>query len=125
VIRPLALLAGLLAGRLLLAGLADLLPAEPPPPVAVTVAYTGDGAVVISYKPVPGQWLACALRGAQLLACDLDASGAMQLGPGSVDADLRVAPGDVVQVRVWNEEGAVIGEGVAQAGCLVALPLVG
>jgi hypothetical protein len=30
-----------------------------------------------------------------------------------------------VQVRVWNEEGAVIGEGVAQAGCLVALPLVG
>jgi hypothetical protein len=108
-----------------LALLADLPPAEPPPPVAVTVAYTGDGAVVIAYAPPPGQWLACALRGAQLLACDLDASGAMQLGPGSVDADLRVAPGDVVQVRVWNEEGAVIGAGEAEAGHWLALPLVG
>lgn len=121
--RLIPLITALLALLLALALLAPVTATSAP--LGVAVHYPGDGSVVVSYTPPAGQLFACALRGTQLLGCDLESVGRLQIGPGSQDARARVRPGERVEVRSWNVDGEIIATGEAIAGHVLRLPVVG
>ncbi len=92
---------------------------QPAPPLPVVASLRGDG-LRVAWGDVPGATLACVGRvGGPLLGC-----GASPWHQGSVDAGLRVAAGETVEVRVWRglEE---VGRGRAVVRWVAYVPAMG
>lgn len=113
-----------LAALLALALLAAPAAAQPAP-LAVEAARAPGGALVVTWSPPAGQQLACITRerGA-IIGCVGPGVGRIAYGPGSIDIALRVEPGELVGVCVWDAEGLPLARGWGRLGSRVRLPLV-
>lgn len=94
--------------------------AATPASVPVVAEARPDGAVVTWQAP-PGTALACVIVHNRLVGCG---DGRLRQGPGSIDASLRLRPGDVVEVRAWDAEGQIVGQGWATVAWRVWVPRV-
>ena len=95
------------------------IPEPKPRAVAVSALVTGSG-LRVTWPPVAGTRRACVLRGAQLLNC----TSAPPLWLLPQDAGRLVSPGEVVELRVYDAQMAVIARGAAVARWVQYLPVV-
>lgn len=98
-------------------------------PLDVVAATLPGPAVRVSWPALPNASLGCvtriAARDSRLIMCAAPRLSYVQQGPHAVDANLRLAPGDLVEVRVWDVDGNELGRGRARvARYWLALPLL-
>lgn len=112
--------------RPLLAALLALALAFPasaaPAPLRVSAIYAGDG-IRVTWPPVAGATLTCVTRpgGGEAFGCARQ-PGAWRQALGSRDENLRIEPGQVVEVRAWREQ-ELIAVGRAVVRWVVYVPV--
>lgn len=97
--------------------------APPPPAVLPVSAELRSGALTVTWPAPADQAFGCVFRSSTPLGCT--PGERYVLGPGSVDINARVQLGEVVEVRSYSLDGALLGRGKASVqGPGLWLPMI-
>jgi hypothetical protein len=105
-----------------------LLPPSQLIPLPVAAELRPGPVAVVRWPAVENAYLACAIlvrpREDRLIGCAEPGAAELRQGPGSVDGAHRLIAGDLVEVRVWDAEGAEVARGRGRVAWRQWLPLV-